>query len=100
MIICLIVSFISATIYRNKEKVDKGFVFAYYKLSYRRKLIRTLWSVPLIILCLIIIYKLADWSQIEFILFSGILIIGIVMQFCYVFAKWKKYERHSLKVEL
>lgn len=89
-------SLISAFIYKDKEKVDKGFVFAFYKLSYRRKLIRTLWSVPLIILCLFIIYKLAYWSQIEFILFSGILVVVIIGQFCYDFAKWKKYEQDPL----
>ena len=27
----------------NKEKVDKGFELIYYRLSYRRRFIRTLW---------------------------------------------------------
>ena len=29
------------------EKVDKGIAFCYWKLSYRRKFIRTLWMIPI-----------------------------------------------------
>ena len=33
--------------YAMSEKVDKGIQFCYWKLSYRRKLIRTIWMIPL-----------------------------------------------------
>ena len=36
----------------NDEKVDKGFELSYYKLSYRRRFIRTLWMIPWAILAL------------------------------------------------
>lgn len=32
------------------DKIDKGFSFSYWRLSYRRKLIRTLWTSPVIFL--------------------------------------------------
>ena len=35
-----------------KNKVDKGFELAYWNLSYRRKLIRTLWQA---LLCFLVI---------------------------------------------
>lgn len=37
------------------NKVDKGFELVYWKLSYRRKFIRTLWMIPWAIVALIFI---------------------------------------------
>ena len=37
------------------NKVDKGFELVYWKLSYRRKFIRTLWMIPWAIVSLIFI---------------------------------------------
>ena len=37
------------------NKVDKGFELVYWKLSYRRKFIRTLWTIPWMIASLIFI---------------------------------------------
>ena len=40
---------------KNMNKVDKGFELVYWKLSYRRKFIRTLWMIPWTIVALIFI---------------------------------------------
>ena len=41
--------------------VDKCFCFAYHKLSYRRKFIRTIWMILFAILLIFIDY--IEWSQ-------------------------------------
>lgn len=42
--------------YRKRHKKDKGFVFAYYHLSYRRRFKRNLWTIPVIILSIVVVY--------------------------------------------
>ena len=39
----------------NCEKIDKGFELDYWKLSYRRKFIRTLWLIPLGIIAVMLV---------------------------------------------
>lgn len=95
----IIVNIISAAIYKNEEKVDKGLVFNYHKLSFRRKWIRTLWNTPFIVLGIIIIYLWGDWQPLIFIIFStsgGVMLVG---QFFYNFFKWKKYEQDPFMEE-
>lgn len=36
-------------------KIDKGLVWSYWKISYRRKFIRTLWMIPFLVLAIVII---------------------------------------------
>ena len=90
--ICFIIDLILSAIYKNEPKVDKGFVFAYYKLTYRRRMMRVLWTFLYIIICLIIIYKLGEWSTNVYMIFTSVCIIGTAGQFFYNFYKWKKYE--------
>lgn len=40
------------------RKVDKGFQLIYWKLSYRRKFLRTLWWTPLSVPGLVLIWGL------------------------------------------
>jgi hypothetical protein len=35
------------------DKTDKGFELSYWKLSYRRKFVRTLWGAPAVLLLLL-----------------------------------------------
>lgn len=56
MVISLIVKGVLLVIYKDKEKLDKGFIFPYIRLSYRRKMIRTLWTFPIILVGFIVIY--------------------------------------------
>ena len=58
MIIGLSLSFFLARRYDMSEKVDKGIEVCYWKLSYRRKLIRTLWMIPVWIMINIVIYPM------------------------------------------
>ena len=44
-IIAIITSALMSKKWEKHEKVDKGIELCYWKLSYRRKLIRTLWTV-------------------------------------------------------
>jgi len=38
------------------NKVDKGFELRYWRLSYRRKFIRTLWMIPFLLAAIILIF--------------------------------------------
>ncbi|MBU0905685.1 MAG: hypothetical protein KKF57_10880 [Firmicutes bacterium] len=55
VIISIIITSIFSIFFMLQEKIDKGFAINYYKLSYRRKMIRTLTSFPLLIVASILI---------------------------------------------
>ena len=57
MIIGLALSFFLARRYDMSEKVDKGIEVCYWKLSYRRKFIRTLCFIPVSVIIIIEFYK-------------------------------------------
>ena len=57
MIIGLSLSFFLARRYDMSEKVDKGIEVCYWKLSYRRKFIRTLCFIPVSVIIIIEFYK-------------------------------------------
>lgn len=70
------------------EKVDKGFELIYWKLSYRRRLIRLLWTTP--ILTFIIFYSVNNLEMsVKNMLIISFLILIYVIQFLYNFLKWK-----------
>lgn len=89
-IIVITVCLISAKIYKRQEKVDKGFAINYFKLSYRRRVIRDLINLPLLIICSIIFYYLSDWSFKIFITFSVIILLCYALQLLYNYKMWKK----------
>ena len=92
-LICLILIVILSFLFKNYKKQDNGFVLNYYKLSYRRKMIRTLWMLPLVAITLIAIYLFTDLNTIEkFVILMDILIV-LLIQFGYNFIKWKKTEK-------
>lgn len=76
-------------LYRNKEKVDNGFAFVYYRLSYRKRMIRTLWNIPIIILALISINIFADLQIHENIIVIVIFLSLLLLQLGYNYYKWK-----------
>lgn len=73
------------------KKVDKGFQLIYWKLSYRRKFIRTLWTTPIFIISIGIIVFLGDGIVVSKIM-PLILIILFILQIIYNYIKWKKEE--------
>lgn len=82
---------IFSLIFKNKTKIDKGFKMNYFGLSYRRKMIRTLLSFPLIVLITIFLMyiDLSKAIKISFVLF---ILVAFTIQFFYNYYMWKKKE--------
>ena len=93
ILIVLILSSILSIVFKNKEKKDKGAVFFYYKLSYRRKFIRTLWTFPVVVISLVVIYIFAGLKSNENLIISISFLIIFLIQLFYNYLKWKKYEK-------
>lgn len=79
----------------NDNKVDKGFELNYWKLSYRRKFLRTIYlGLPLCILVLFLLPKMYE-NKYDAIIFN-ILIIGTeIIQLIYTYYKWKKEVKNK-----
>ncbi|WP_187695398.1 hypothetical protein [Oceanobacillus piezotolerans] len=92
------VTLILSLIFKNIEKEDKGFEFFYHKLTYRRKMIRTVWSLPVFVVSLIVIYFFADLILLEFLMVSIFFFVLFLIQLIYNYIKWKKYEREYDKL--
>ncbi len=75
----------------NKEKVDKGFELVYYKLSNRRKFIRTLWMFPWGIFAVWLVYAVGLPSRVVT-LAAIIIAVTIIAQACYTYRKWKEED--------
>ena len=58
IILALVVNLLFWLFYRHRKKKDRGFVLPYYRLSYRRRFKRNLWTLPLIIVSIIVILPL------------------------------------------
>ncbi|KSU63141.1 hypothetical protein AS034_02480 [[Bacillus] enclensis] len=82
---------IFSLLFKNKTKIDKGFKMNYFGLSYRRKMIRTLISFPLIVLITIFMMyiDLSKAIKISFVLF---ILVAFAIQFFYNYYMWKKKE--------
>lgn len=87
---------------RVKKKIDKGFCFSYWGLSYRRKFIRILWTSPLGFLCLLFLPKdgflIGSFhiSRTECaIAFSILLTVQFIVQGVYTYLRWKREPLES-----
>ena len=78
--------------YRHKPKVDQGFKFTYFGLSYRRKFWRTIYTLPLLVVYIVLMYFLLgmDALFIGFVIFAGIVFI---VQAYYNYVKWQEEEK-------
>ena len=73
------------------NKVDKGFELVYWKLSYRRKFIRTLWTIPWMIASLIFIQIVGE--NYKYTMIAGIIYLVVFpIQAIYNYKKWMKEE--------
>ena len=73
----------------EKEKIDKGFSFSYWRLSYRRKFMRTLWFIPLAVLVIILVQAAYRSYMLTFV--SGVFILAVILaQAIYNYKKWKE----------
>lgn len=86
-----------SVLYKDVEKVDKGFVLNEYKLTYRRRLIRAIWSIPFIFLLYFAIYLLGDLTTSEMEVIGFIFILLALLDIVYNYVKWKKVSRKSTK---
>ncbi|MER2048984.1 ATPase [Solibacillus sp. FSL K6-1781] len=91
LLVISITTFVLSMYFRKKPKVDKGFKFAYHGLSYRRKFLRTIYSIPFCIFPLAIIYYFERFSA-NFIFVTLLLVIVFVFQMSYNYIKWKKED--------
>ena len=78
----------------EQGNVDKGFELLYYKLSYRRRFIRTLWLTPWTVLVLFLNY----WVDMPIYILVPMavgLILVIYIQASYNYKKWKEEKKNS-----
>ncbi|MFC0523746.1 ATPase [Pontibacillus salicampi] len=91
-VISAIVIVVLSSRYKNKDKKDKGFKLNYFALSYRRKLIRTVISAPVVISSAFFLFYSPEFTTMAKMLFIPILLIVFVLQLIYNFYMWKKKE--------
>lgn len=91
--VSLIASVILSTMAKGKEKKDKGFAFGYHRLTHRRRLIRTLWMLPVTVVLLVWIHQSDLLTPLEFTAMAVLFAIVFIAQVSYEYMKWKKHER-------
>ncbi|SOC27530.1 hypothetical protein SAMN05880501_1236 [Ureibacillus xyleni] len=95
LITVFIVNLVMWLLFKDVEKKDKGFVLGYYRLSYRRRFIRSLWGIPFALLVYLALFWLVDLTSIEYILVGAIFLLLIFVDSSYNYIKWKKNGRNS-----
>jgi hypothetical protein len=73
------------------DKVDKGFCLNYWRLSYRRKMLRTLWMIPPTFLFFFFPVDMTFWG-LKRNLFIGCLFVLWGVQALYAYIMWRKKE--------
>ena len=76
---------------KEKPKIDQGFCLAYHKLSYRRRFVREMWSIPFIFLVLAIKYPSINLSAMGVAILFVLLFVAIIKSI-YNYKMWKKHE--------
>ncbi|KZE37186.1 hypothetical protein AV656_11440 [Bhargavaea cecembensis] len=92
LVAVFLVSAMMAYIFRGSEKVDQGPEFFYAKLTYRRKMIRTLTLLPIFILFMIAAYYFFEWREEPSTHFGLFLLTLPLIQFFYEYYMWRKHE--------
>lgn len=95
VIAIVILHVIMSVVYKDAEKKDKGFVFNAYKLSYRRRFIRSIWALPFIFLLYIAMYWFGDLTTNEYIVIGIIFILVALLDITTSYMKWKKNEKEA-----
>jgi ABC-type sugar transport system permease subunit len=90
----LFISIFLLLYYWKKPKVDKGFKFAYYGLSHRRKFWRTIYFIPFACLFIIIILYITGVTKVSVGL-VGFYVILIIIQASYNYVKWQNEEQEN-----
>lgn len=92
VIVVLLVVVILSITSKHKDKVDKGFKINYFRLSYRRKMIRTVISLPMIVVLFIVMHYFTNWDMVTIILVGIVLLIAFLAQLLYNYSMWKRHE--------
>lgn len=92
VIIAVIITSIFSILFMRKNKIDKGFAINYYKLSYRRKMIRTLTSFPLLLVAFILLFLYTEMNYEVLTTYGVIIFCLFVLQLLYNYINWKKKE--------
>ncbi len=88
VIIAMSISSLILNQLKECEKSDTGIEICYWKLSYRRKFIRTLWLIPIgiiLVFCFYITFQSTIWT---FLVAAGFTIM-LLVQAMYNYKKWK-----------
>lgn len=81
---------------RGKQKTDKGFQFVYYKLSYRRRMVRDLITLPFALLFAVSFFYMADIRDSRtFIAFAVLFTVIYMAFFAYNWIMWKRHEQQG-----
>ena len=75
----------------SSEKVDKGFELRYWKLSYRRKFIRTIWMAPLVPLAIFLLFHFHKSLFVALTLSLAVILIDAI-QLLYTYHKWQRTD--------
>lgn len=91
LIAAIIATIVAMLLAKRRKKVDKGFAVNYYRLSYRRKLMRTLYVLPVYII-LIASFIALDVSTTIIVIFTVISAVTFFAQLIYNYVMYKKHE--------
>ncbi|MGM9950892.1 MAG: hypothetical protein ACI33P_12240 [Lysinibacillus sp.] len=94
-VIGLAIAGLFSLLYKSKEKKDEGFAFAYYELSYRRKMIRTMWMLPVVLIFLVVFSAAIEMNIIGKVFVWIFLLALFIAQLFYNYYKWKQEEQED-----
>ncbi|MDQ0300531.1 hypothetical protein J2S78_002999 [Salibacterium salarium] len=82
---------------KNEEygKVDSGKAIIYYRLSYRRRMHRSLWTLPFGIVILVGLYFVPGMTMNAILSLTAIFVICSIIEIGYTYIKWKKTSTAS-----
>lgn len=89
--IAVFFSWFSRRHFDSAKKIDKGFAFGYWKLSYRRKFIRTLWMFPVLVITIFSLQVMCDSSLFTYVS-EIVLVLLFIIQAIYNYKKWRTEE--------
>ena len=76
----------------KNTKVDVGPELIYWNLSYRRKFIRTLKTIPFCAILLLFPWLVGGGNFTFKIVISLVVVVSIISELIYTYLKWKKTE--------
>ncbi|SFM10079.1 hypothetical protein [Salibacterium qingdaonense] len=82
---------------KNEEygKVDSGKAIIYYRLSYRRRMIRSLWTMPVGMVILVGLYFVPGMTMNATLILAALFIIASAIEIGHSYMKWKKTSAAS-----